>query len=63
MLRPRTQGALRQSLFTSVFSPVFSSVFGGAGAAPTPVDPYAIRDRAGELILDRAGSTITLRSV
>jgi len=42
MLRPRTQGALRQSLFTSVFSPVFTAVFGGAGAAPTPVDAYAI---------------------
>lgn len=50
MLRPRTQGALRQSLFTSVFSPVFSSVFGGAGAAPTPVDAYAIGGASPELV-------------
>jgi len=41
MLRPRTQGALRQSLFTSVFSPVFSSVFGGAGGV-APFSPLSL---------------------
>jgi len=46
MLRPRTQGALRQSLFTSVFSPVFTAVFGGAPV----IDAYAIGGASPELV-------------
>jgi hypothetical protein len=58
MLRPRTQGVLRQSRFTSVFSPVFTAVFGGAGAVLT----YVLFIPSGsDSLIDANGDTFKVR--